>query len=38
VGRRRVNGEGEGRQIWYMYFVCVYENKTVKTVEIVLRE
>jgi hypothetical protein len=33
----RVSGEGEGRQIWLMFFVFVYENRIMKLVEIVLR-
>jgi hypothetical protein len=27
----------EGELIWWMYFVYVYENRTMKPVEIVLR-
>jgi hypothetical protein len=37
VVRGRVNREGEEGQIWLMYFVYVYENKTMKPTEIVLR-
>jgi hypothetical protein len=37
VGGRRVNGEGEGGRIWWMYFVYVCENRTMKPFEIVLR-
>jgi hypothetical protein len=36
-GRKRVKGEGEGGLIWWVYFVYVYENRTMKPVEIVLR-
>jgi hypothetical protein len=28
-------GEGKGEQKWPMYFVCFYENRTMKPVEIV---
>jgi hypothetical protein len=38
VGVWKVNRESEGRQIWWMYFVCMYEKRTMKLVEIVLRE
>jgi hypothetical protein len=34
---RRVNREGEEGQRWLMYFVYMYENKIMKSVEIVLR-
>jgi hypothetical protein len=34
----RVNGEGEGGWIWCMFFVFVYENRTMKPIEIVLRK
>jgi hypothetical protein len=27
MGMEVVNGEGEGRQIWWMYFVYMYENR-----------
>jgi hypothetical protein len=32
----RVDGEGEGGQIWSMYFVYIYENRMMKPLEIVL--
>jgi hypothetical protein len=32
-----VNGEVEGGQTWLMYFVHMYENRTMKLAEIVLR-
>jgi hypothetical protein len=35
--RGRVNRESEGGQIWSMYWVYMYENKTIKPAEIVLR-
>jgi hypothetical protein len=31
-----VNGEGEGGRIWSMYFIDLYENRTIKPVEIIL--
>jgi hypothetical protein len=31
-------GKSEGGQIWSMYFVFVYENRTVKPIEIVLKK
>jgi hypothetical protein len=37
VGGGRISREGEGRCIWWMYFVFVYENRTMKLVKIVLR-
>jgi hypothetical protein len=37
VGGGKVMGEGEGGQIWWMYFVCVHENRTMEPVAIVLR-
>jgi hypothetical protein len=37
VGVGRVNGEGERGLIWLMYFLYVYENRTMKPVEIILR-
>jgi hypothetical protein len=37
VRKGRVNGQGEGRRIWPMYFVYWNENDTIKPVEIVLR-
>jgi hypothetical protein len=33
----KINREGEGGQIWWMYFVYVYENRIMKLVEVVLR-
>jgi hypothetical protein len=33
----RPKGEGEGGQLWWMHFVFVYENRTMKPVKIVLR-
>jgi hypothetical protein len=30
-GRRRVNGEGEGGDIWLMYFIHLCENKSSET-------
>jgi hypothetical protein len=38
VRGERVNGEGEEEQIWSMYFILMYENMTMKSVEIVLRK
>jgi hypothetical protein len=37
VGRGKINGEGEGGQIWSMYFVYMYENRTMKPAGIVLK-
>jgi hypothetical protein len=45
MGRGRVNREGERRWfisfiliwIWWMYFVYMYENRTMEPVETVLR-
>jgi hypothetical protein len=37
VGERRVDREGEGGQIWWMYFVYENEDKVMKFIEIVLR-
>jgi hypothetical protein len=34
----RLNEEGEGGRMWMVYFVYMYENRTVKSVEIVLRK
>jgi hypothetical protein len=35
MGGERVNGEGEGWWIWWMiYFVFIYENRTMKPVKI----
>jgi hypothetical protein len=36
-GRGRVNGEGEGGGIWFMYIAYVCDNRTMKPAEIVLR-
>jgi hypothetical protein len=36
-GRGRVNREGEGGSAWWIYFVLLYDNRTVTLVEIVLR-
>jgi hypothetical protein len=33
----REKAKGEGRLIWWVYFEFVYENRTMKPVEIVLR-
>jgi hypothetical protein len=33
----KVNREGEGRQTWLINFVYVYENGTMKSIEIVLK-
>jgi hypothetical protein len=30
VGRGRINGEGEGEGIRSMYFIYLYENRTMK--------
>jgi hypothetical protein len=35
--RGAVKREGEGGPMWWMCFVIMYENRTVKLVEIVLR-
>jgi hypothetical protein len=32
-----VNGEDGGWKIWFMFFVYLYENRTMKPTEIVLR-
>jgi hypothetical protein len=37
VGRGRAKGEGKGEQMWWKYFVFIYENRTMKPAEIVLR-
>jgi hypothetical protein len=37
VGGWKTQGKGEGGRIWWMYFVFMYENRTMKPVEIVLR-
>jgi hypothetical protein len=31
-------GDSEGRQIWCVYFVFLHENRTMKSVETVLRQ
>jgi hypothetical protein len=36
VGEERVNRVDEGGQIQWMYFIFVYENRAMKSVEIVL--
>jgi hypothetical protein len=36
-GGGRAKEKIERRGIWWMYFVFMYENRTVNTVEIVLR-
>jgi hypothetical protein len=33
----RVSGEGKGGWIWSMYFICLYDNRMMQSVEIVLR-
>jgi hypothetical protein len=37
VGESRVSGESEGGRIWSMCFVYVYENRTTKPIEIILK-
>jgi hypothetical protein len=37
VGRGRVNREGEGRLIWLVYFINLYDNRAMTPAEIVLR-
>jgi hypothetical protein len=37
MGRGWVNRQSEGGRIWWMYFVYLYKNKTMKPVKIVLR-
>jgi hypothetical protein len=37
VGGGRAQRKGEGRCIWWVYFVSIYENKRVEPVEIILR-
>jgi hypothetical protein len=37
VGGRRVNRECEEGQIWWIYFVFMHENRTMKLVEIALK-
>jgi hypothetical protein len=32
-----MNGEGEGVQIWSVYFIYLFANRTMNPVEIVLR-
>jgi hypothetical protein len=36
-GRRDAKEKGEGRQIWWMYFAFMYENRAMKPAEIPLR-
>jgi hypothetical protein len=36
-GKGARKGESKGKQIWLMYFIYMYENRTMKPVEIVLR-
>jgi hypothetical protein len=31
-----MDGENKGRRIWSMYFIYVYENRTLKPNEIIL--
>jgi hypothetical protein len=37
VGEGKVNREGEEGQKWLVFFVYVYENRTLKLVDFVLR-
>jgi hypothetical protein len=37
VRQGRVDGKSKGEQIWSMYSVFVYENRTMKSAKIVLR-
>jgi hypothetical protein len=34
VGGRRAQGKGEGGRILWIYFVFMYENRTIKTVDL----
>jgi hypothetical protein len=34
--RRKAYGKGEGVRMWWKYFVFIYENRTMKPIEIVL--
>jgi hypothetical protein len=36
-GDGRVNREGEGGRLWWIYFVYMYEKKAIKPDEIVLK-
>jgi hypothetical protein len=36
--RGRMNREGKGGQIWLMYFVFVYEKRTMKLIKIIREE
>jgi hypothetical protein len=37
TGRGKAYRKGEGGQIWWIYFVFMYENRTMKPVETILR-
>jgi hypothetical protein len=37
VGGGEHKGDGEEERIWWKYFVFMYENRTITSVEIVLR-
>jgi hypothetical protein len=37
-GKGRVNRESEGGRIWWVYLVFMYENRTGKPVDMVLRK
>jgi hypothetical protein len=37
VGGGRLNREDAGGRIWWVYFVYVYERRTMKTVEVIVR-
>jgi hypothetical protein len=37
TSRGREKGKGEGEWVWSKYFISMYENRTMKPVEIVLR-
>jgi hypothetical protein len=37
VGKEEVNGEGDEGQLWWMYFVYVYGNRTIEPDETDLR-
>jgi hypothetical protein len=32
----RANGEGKGGRIWVIYFMCAYEDRTLKSTKIIL--
>jgi hypothetical protein len=36
VRGERAQGKGKGGQIWWVYFLFIYENRIIKPVEIVL--